>query len=127
MSPNRVKRLVAPSAPKALGPQNRSPTSVAGRPAMCHWHIASRPGMPLLIRPMRTKKHPQSRVFLFGAQDRNRTGMRGLASTDFKSVVSTYFTTRADQQRRIFPYSGAQQQTEELSAQPAGCWNAAFR
>ncbi len=32
---------------------------------------------------------------LFGAQDRNRTGTRGLASTDFKSVVSTYFTTRA--------------------------------
>ena len=31
----------------------------------------------------------------FGAQDRNRTGTRGLASTDFKSVVSTYFTTRA--------------------------------
>ena len=30
-----------------------------------------------------------------GARSRNRTGTAGLGPTDFKSVVSTYFTTRA--------------------------------
>jgi hypothetical protein len=30
-----------------------------------------------------------------GAEDRNRTGTGGLVPTDFKSVVSTYFTTPA--------------------------------
>ena len=40
-------------------------------------------------------KRLRVQALLFGAQDRNRTGTRGLASTDFKSVVSTYFTTRA--------------------------------
>ena len=121
MSPNRLTRLEAPSAPEALRPQDRSPTQVAERPVMCHRHITSRTGVPILIRPMDTKKHPHLRVFCFGAQDRNRTGTRGLASTDFKSVVSTYFTTRADAKRRIFAYSCGQEQTEELSAQPAGC------
>ena len=32
---------------------------------------------------------------LCGARSRNRTGTPVLEATDFKSVVSTYFTTRA--------------------------------
>ena len=33
--------------------------------------------------------------FASGARGRNRTGMGGLSPRDFKSLVSTYFTTRA--------------------------------
>ena len=35
-----------------------------------------------------------------GARGRNRTGTAVLGPTDFKSVVSTYFTTRASLVRR---------------------------
>ena len=35
-------------------------------------------------------------IEFFGARNRNRTGMQCLVATDFKSVVSTNFTTRAD-------------------------------
>jgi hypothetical protein len=35
--------------------------------------------------------------------------------------------TRAKEQRRIFAYSSAQEQTEEISAQLAGCRKAAFK
>ena len=37
---------------------------------------------------------------LCGARSRNRTGTPVLEATDFKSVVSTYFTTRAFLARR---------------------------
>ena len=34
-------------------------------------------------------------MLFIGAQSRNRTGTAVLGPTDFKSVVSTYFTIRA--------------------------------
>ena len=53
------------------------------------------------VEPTQMKKTPQGRVFLLdsheartGARDRNRTGTPFLAR-DFKSLVSTNFTTRA--------------------------------
>ena len=52
-------------------------------------------GLSFLLLGVGTRQKNNRLKAVNGARSRNRTGTAGLGPTDFKSVVSTYFTTRA--------------------------------